>query len=146
VSPDIRLQRWFEAPPDVVFDAYTDPDAQRAIRAGGTDWVVESECDLRVGGEWIIRFGPSSAPYVERNVFHTVERPHRLVYASNTEWPDGSQVESLMEISLQWLDGRTLLTLTQRGVPSGDVERGFTEGWNEFLDGLVARIQTRPTT
>jgi hypothetical protein len=27
-----------------------------------------------------------------------------------------------------------------------DVERGFTEGWNEFLDGLVARIQTRPAT
>jgi len=113
---------------------------------GGADWVVESECDLRVGGEWIIRFGPSSAPYVERNVFHTVERPHRLVYASNTEWPDGSHVESLLEISLQWLDGRTLLTLTQQGVPSGDVERGFAEGWNEFLDGLVARIQIRPGT
>jgi uncharacterized protein YndB with AHSA1/START domain len=143
VSSDIRLQRWFEAPPDVVFDAYTDPDAQRAIRAGGTDWVVESECDLRVGGEWVIRFGPPSAPYVERNVFHTVERPHRLVYASTTEWPDGSQVDSLMEISLAWLDGRTLLTLAQRGVPSGDLERGFTEGWNEFLDGLAARIRTR---
>jgi hypothetical protein len=47
---------------------------------------------------------------------------------------------------LQWLDGRTLLTLTLRGVPSGDVERGFTEGWNEFLDGLAVRIQTRPAT
>ena len=146
MSPDIRLQRWFEAPPDVVFDAYTDPDAQRALRAGGPDWVVVSMWVLGVGGVWIIRFGPSSAPYVERNVFHTVERPHRLVYASTTEWPDGSHVESLMEISLQWLDGRTLLTLTQRGVPSGDLERGFTEGWNEFLDGLVARIQTRPAT
>jgi uncharacterized protein YndB with AHSA1/START domain len=144
VSPEIRLQRWFEAPPEVVFDAWTDPDAQRALRAGGPDWVVESECDLHVGGEWIIRFGPPSAPYVERNVFHIVERPHRLVYASTNEWPDGSHFEVLMEISLQWLDGRTLLTLTQRGVPSGDVERGFTEGWNAFLDGLVARIQTRP--
>jgi hypothetical protein len=51
-----------------------------------------------------------------------------------------------MEISLQWLDGRTLLTLTQRGVPSGDLERGFTEGWNEFLDGLVVRLQTPPAT
>ena len=131
MSPDIRLQRWFEALPDVVFDAYTDPDAQRAIRAGGPDWVVESKCDLRVGGEWVIRFGPSSAPYVERNVFHTVERPHRLVYASTTEWPDGSHIESLMEIDLRWLDGRTLLTLTQREVPSGDLERGFTDGWNE---------------
>ena len=52
MSPDIQLQRWFDAPPEVVFDAYTE-------------------------------------------------------------------------------------------APSGDVERGFTEGWNEFLDGLVARIQTR---
>jgi hypothetical protein len=31
-------------------------------------------------------------------------------------------------------------------VPSGDRERGFTEVWNEFLDGLVARIQARPAT
>jgi hypothetical protein len=31
-------------------------------------------------------------------------------------------------------------------VPSGDVERGFTEGWNEFLDRLVTRIQTWPAT
>jgi len=69
-----------------------------------------------------------------------------IATATATEWPDGSHVESLMEISLQWLDGRTLLTFTQRGVPSGDVERGFTEGWNEVLDGLVARIQTRPAT
>jgi hypothetical protein len=36
--------------------------------------------------------------------------------------------------------------MTTGGVPPGDVERGFTEGWNEFLDGLVARIQTRPAT
>jgi hypothetical protein len=47
-----------------------------------------------------------------------------------------------MEISLQWLDGRTLLTLT----PSGDIERGYIDGWNEFLDGFVARIQTRSAT
>ena len=53
---------------------------------------------------------------------------------------------SLMEISLEWRDGRTLLTLTQRGLPSGDLERGFTEGWNEFLDGFVARIQAPPAT
>ena len=62
MSADIRIQRWFEAPLEVVFDAYTDPEAQRALRAGGPDTIVESECDLRVGGEWVIRFGPSSAP------------------------------------------------------------------------------------
>jgi uncharacterized protein YndB with AHSA1/START domain len=85
-------------------------------------------------------------PGVERNVFNAVDRPRRLVYASTTEWPDGSRIESLMEISLEWLDGRTLLTLTQRGLPSGDFERRFTQGWNAFLDGFVARIQARSAT
>jgi hypothetical protein len=51
-----------------------------------------------------------------------------------------------MEISLQWLDGQTLLTLTQRGRPSGDIERGHIDRWNEFLDLFVARIQTRSAT
>jgi uncharacterized protein YndB with AHSA1/START domain len=67
--------------------------------------------------------------------FHAVERPHRLVCASTTEWPGGSRVESLTEISLRWLDGRTLLTLMQTRLPSGDVEREFTEGWNESWTG-----------
>jgi dihydrofolate reductase/uncharacterized protein YndB with AHSA1/START domain len=146
VSPDIRLERWFDARPEVVFDAYTDPDAQRDLRAGGPDWIVETECDLRVGGNWIIRFGPPSTVSVERNVFHVVDRPHRLVYASTTEWPDGTRIESLIEIGLQWLDGRTLLTFTLRGVPPGDLERRFAEGWKEFLDGFVARIRTRPAS
>jgi Activator of Hsp90 ATPase homolog 1-like protein len=51
-----------------------------------------------------------------------------------------------MEISMQWLDGRTLLTVTQRGLPSGDIEQGYIDGWNEFLDGFVATIQTRSAT
>jgi hypothetical protein len=51
MSPDIRLQRWFEAPPEVVFDAYTDPDAQRALRAGGPpDWVVDQPEPLSTKG------------------------------------------------------------------------------------------------
>jgi hypothetical protein len=80
------------------------------------------------GGVWSTARTERSEPAARHSPSHTVDRPQRLVYASTTEWPDGSNVESLMEISLQWLDGRTLLTLTQRGVPSGDLERGFTEG------------------
>ena len=141
MSPDIRLQRWFGAP-DVVFDAYTDPDAQRAIRAGA-DWVVESGCDLRVGGEWIIRFGPSSAPYIERNTCRGEATPPRLrVEHRVAGWIARRIADGDHPSMAGWTDA---LTLTQRG-SSGDAERGPTEGWNEFLDGLVARIQTRPAT
>ena len=29
MSHDLRVERWFDATPGEVFDAYTDPDAQR---------------------------------------------------------------------------------------------------------------------
>jgi AraC-like DNA-binding protein len=44
-----------------------------------------------------------------------------------TGWPDGSHVESLMEISLQWLDGRDAPHAHATRAPSVDVERGFTK-------------------
>jgi uncharacterized protein YndB with AHSA1/START domain len=59
MSHDLRLERTFDARAEVVFDAFLDPGAQRALLADGPDWIVESEIDLRVGGTWTLAFGPS---------------------------------------------------------------------------------------
>jgi uncharacterized protein YndB with AHSA1/START domain len=61
MSHDLRLERVYDAAPEVVFDAFTDPDAQKELYADAPDWVVESEIDLRVGGRWTIVFGPRTA-------------------------------------------------------------------------------------
>jgi uncharacterized protein YndB with AHSA1/START domain len=58
VSHDLRQERLYDAAPEVVFDAFTDPDAQKELYADAPDWIVEAECDLRVGGRWTIAFGP----------------------------------------------------------------------------------------
>src|SRR6266508_4181320 len=69
VSHDLRVEHWFNAPPEEVFDAYTDPDAQREWYEDQPGWIVEAECDLRVGGRWTVAFGPpGSEPYRETNV------------------------------------------------------------------------------
>ena len=55
MSLDLRFERLIAAPPKRVFDAFTDPAGQREFY--GTDapgWVVDSRCDLRVGGVWAI--------------------------------------------------------------------------------------------
>ena len=51
MSDDLRLERVYDAAPEIVFDAFTDPDAQKELYADGPEWVVESACDLRVGCE-----------------------------------------------------------------------------------------------
>ncbi len=102
MTHDLRVERVFDAAPEVGFDAFTDPDAQRELYADAPDWIVEAECDLRVGGRWSIAFGPSgSAPARETNVFQVVDRPRRLVYTSTMTMPDGSSLDTDMQVTFE---------------------------------------------
>jgi uncharacterized protein YndB with AHSA1/START domain len=144
VSSELRLERVYEAAPEVVFDAFTDPDAQRELYADAPDWVVEADCDLRVGGRWTIAFGPpGSAPARETNVFQVVDRPRRLVYASTMTMPDGTALDTAMEVSFDEEDGRTRVTIVQRGFPTPGLRDEFAGGWSGILDGLGGVVATR---
>src|SRR5690242_18227772 len=100
LSHDLRLERVYDAPPEGVFDAFTDPAAQWEMYADAPDWIVRSECDLRAGGRWTITFGPPGrTPARETCVFEVVDRPRRLVYSSIMTLPDGSSLETGMEVT-----------------------------------------------
>jgi uncharacterized protein YndB with AHSA1/START domain len=141
---DLRLERVYAADPETVFDAFTDPDAQKELYADAPDWIVDAECDLRVGGRWSIAFGPpGSAPARETNVFQVVDRPRRLVYASTMTMPDGSTVDTGMEVVFQPEDGGTRLMITQRGFPTPRLRDEFAGGWASILDGLGRVVAAR---
>jgi uncharacterized protein YndB with AHSA1/START domain len=92
MSLDVDGARLIDATPEQVFDAFTDPAGQAAFY-GQDDlgWIVRSQCDLRVGGVWIVEFGPSRRElYRHRHVFEVIERPHRLLLASTETRVDGS--------------------------------------------------------
>ena len=80
MSCDLRFERLIAARPEQVFDAFTRPEGQREFYArDAPGWVVESRCDLRVGGVWSIAFGPSPHElYHHRHVFEEIDRPHRI--------------------------------------------------------------------
>jgi uncharacterized protein YndB with AHSA1/START domain len=138
LTHDLRLERVYEAPPEVVFDAFTDPDAQKELYADAPDWVVQAECDLRVGGRWTITFGPpDGTPARETNVFQVVDRPRRLVYASTMAMPDGSSIDTGMEVTFEEEDGRTRLTIVQSGFPAPGRRDEFAGGWSSILDRLL---------
>jgi len=146
VRHDLKLGRLFDAAPEVVFDAFTDPAAQRQLYADAPDWVVEAACDLRVGGRWTIAFGPpGSTPARETNMFEVVDRPRRLVYSSTMTMPDGSSVDTGMEVTFVEEDGRTRLTIVQSGFPTAEVRDEFAGGWPSILDGLGRVVAARVT-
>ena len=146
MSLDLRLERVYDATPEVVFDAFTDPNAQKELYADAPDWIVESECDLRVGGRWTIAFGPpGSEPARETNVFLVVERPRRLVYTSSMRLPDGSIVDTAMQVTFEEDDGGTRVTIVQSGFPDAARRDEFGGGWAMILDELGRVVTARVT-
>ena len=138
MSQDLRLERVYDAAPEVVFDAFTDPAAQKELYADAPDWVVESAVDLRTGGRWTIEFGPPGGPAaLETSVFQVVDRPRRLVYTATMRMPDGTSFDTDVEVRFEEEQpGRTRLTILQTGFPTRQLRDEIAGGWPSILDGL----------
>lgn len=119
MSDDVTYAREIDAIPEKVFDAFTQPDGQRAFYEWDQPgWIVKSECELRVGGIWAIDFGPSrDEVYRHEHVFRVIERPHRVLVETTETRGDGSIIEFEMEWLFERRDSKTLMTMIQRGLP-----------------------------
>ena len=144
MSDDLRVERLLDSTPEVAFDAFVDPDAQHELYADSPDWIVESECELRVGGRWTITFGaPGKEPARETNVFEQVERPRRLVFRSTMAMPDGSNIYTHVQVSFEPENGKTRIRIVQRGFPSPELRDSFESGWRSILEGLAHGVGAR---
>jgi glutathione S-transferase len=146
---ELQFERVIEAGREVVFDMFTQPDGQLAFYRGPEPaWIVRSHCDLRVGGEWHVEFGPSEDRlYRHRHVFEVIDRPRRLQMTTTETRLDGSSFETEMEFVFEDVSGgRTRMTLRHSGFPTQELRdehgRGLPKAFGEF--GLVVR--TRPPT
>jgi uncharacterized protein YndB with AHSA1/START domain len=144
VSHDLTVERLLDSTPEVAFDAFVDPNAQHELYADAPDWIVESQCDLRVGGRWTITFGaPGNEPARETNVFEEVERPRRLVFTSTMRMPDGSNIHTHVRVTFDPENGKTRIRIVQRGFPSRELRHSFESGWASILEGLARIIDAR---
>jgi uncharacterized protein YndB with AHSA1/START domain len=145
VTHDLRVERVYDAAPEVVFDTFTDPEAQQEMYADEPDWIVWSECDLRVGGRWTIEFGPPAGQLSrETCVFEVVERPRLLVFRSTMSMPDGSSLATRTHVTFAGTaSGQTLLTVVQTGFRAAGLRDGFAEGWGGILAGLSRVVAAR---
>jgi uncharacterized protein YndB with AHSA1/START domain len=144
---DAEFARLIDATPEEVFDAFTDPEGQEAFY-GQDDpgWIVRSQCDLRVGGVWTVAFGPSPRElYRHRHVFEVIERPRRLLLASTETRLDGSSFHTQLELTFEARDGKTLMTMSQRGFPTAELRDEHERGVPDALARLDRLIQQTGT-
>jgi uncharacterized protein YndB with AHSA1/START domain/catechol 2,3-dioxygenase-like lactoylglutathione lyase family enzyme len=142
---DIRLERVVNATPDAAFKHWVDAEARRRWYAPDDSWTVEAaETDLRVGGAWRVRFGPTpDEMYVEQGVFEDIDPPHRVVYTTVYEFPDGRpSFRTRVTVTFEPRGDRTLLTVLDTGYPSEEQRRAYEAGWPDFLDAFERTLAT----
>jgi uncharacterized protein YndB with AHSA1/START domain len=144
MSEDVMSARVIDSPRETVFDTFTAPDGQEAFY-GEPGWMVESECDLRVGGAWTVTFGPSPDElYRHDHVFRVIDRPGRLVVDTIESRPDGSSLEFEMEFIFEARAGKTLMTMIQRGLPTIELRDEHRAGAPPALARLELAIGKSP--
>jgi len=144
MSHDLRIERLIDGTPDEVFDAFVDPDAMHEWYRDNPGWNVEvRSCDVRVGGTTIVAFGPDDKRYVEEMTYSEVARPSRLVYAERFVNPDGSAFDTLITLTLEAQNGKTLLTIVQTGFPDAGERDAHQGGWPGFIDRLERVVAAR---
>lgn len=144
---EIILTRIFNAPRDLVFKVWTEPQhiAQWWGPKGFTTKVTEM--DLRPGGKWrYVMIGPDGAEYPAKGVFREVISLEQIVATDEfdqgfdqvikADLPQGMVTSAIFED----LDGKTKLTLRILH-PSAEDRRkheamGVVAGWNSSFDCL----------
>ena len=141
----LRIERLIDAPPDVVFRAWTTPEAMEQWYLDGDDFVTRVVVlDLRVGGRYQIEFGPKGEPpYVETGTYLEIDPPLRLVMNETLEGVETPWSNTRVTVVLDEEDGKTRLVLVHEHIPSQQHRDNAGSGWPGFLDRIERYVARR---
>lgn len=136
---EIVMTRVFDAPRDMVFDAFSKPELLKRW-FGPRGWSLSTcEIDLRVGGgfRFILR-GPNGEEMGMRGVYKEIVRPERSVHMESfDDYPGESQVTA----EFVEKDGKTTMTATvlypSKEVRDIVIQTGMEHGAAESYDKLA---------
>jgi len=145
--PQIIIEREFDAPRDLVFRAYTDPELV-VQWLGPRDLTMKiEEYDVRDGGKWrYISTDADGNEYGFHGVFHGTPSPESTVQTFEFEGMPGHV--AMDTLTLVERDGRTLVRTVSSfqsvedrdGMVAGGMERGVRDS-DERMGELLAKLQ-----
>jgi uncharacterized protein YndB with AHSA1/START domain len=144
---EVTLTRVFDAPPQLVWKAWTEPRhmAQWWGPKGFTNPVCE--LDLRESGAIRIHMrGPNGAVYPMTGNFEEIVPLKRLVFTTVARDLDGNPLlEGKTTVTFEDVGGKTKLTIHSRAVGIAPVApqmlAGMEMGWTQSLDKLAELVE-----
>jgi uncharacterized protein YndB with AHSA1/START domain len=142
---EIVLSRVFDAPRELVFEAWTDPEGL-AQWFGPKGFVTKThEIDVRVGGLWRFEMrAPNGTCFPNRIEYLEIKKPERLLMDHGSDVDDDPHRFRVTITFDAQSDGKTVVTMRQlhpnkaqrdAGIGFGAVELGY-----QTLDKLAAKL------
>ncbi|TMB96599.1 MAG: SRPBCC domain-containing protein [Chloroflexi bacterium] len=147
------IERVFEAPRELVWKAWTEPE--RMMRWWGPEGFTCPVCeiDFRVGGKWLnCMRSPEGQEFWSTGVYREIVPRQRIVTTDSFADEKGNVVpashygmtaeiamEMLITVTFEESDSKTRLTLRHEGLPAAERE-GAQAGWGTSLDKLAAYL------
>ena len=142
----LAIERIFDAPPSLVFKAWTDP--QHLVHWYGPRGFTLPSCnlDLRPGGAWrSCMLSPEGREHWVRGVFREIVEPERLVFTWAHENEDGAPGhETLVTVTFADLGDKTELTLHQAIFESNAARHAHERGWTSCLERFARYLANSP--
>ena len=143
----LQLTRVFDAPREVVYRAWTDPNQfKQWFGAAACDGAtLESvKVDARVGGKYRLQMRmPDGEYFTSVGVYREVAAPERLVFTwqfekdgSGTEYGEVEPPEMVVTVDFKARGQQPQLTLTHEKFASVESRDRHEEGWNRCLGSL----------
>jgi uncharacterized protein YndB with AHSA1/START domain len=138
----ILIVREFDAPKELVYEAWTTPELVERWWSGERGKVTLVEIDLRVGGRWRYVMEANGGMEVGfHGEYRKIVPNERLVSTEAFEGiPDADEHASLNTLTLTEVDGRTTLTvLVEHPTKEGrdmHIESGMEGGMQEAMDRI----------
>ncbi len=140
------IERTYDAPRAMVFDAWSKPALREKWFAGGGQWtVLIREQDFRVGGQERVRGQWENSTSDFRSVFHDIVPNERIIFVYDMYVDDRMISVSTGTVELFDAGSGTRMRYTEQGVFIDYDDKGSREhGTNFLLDRLGAFLDGRP--
>ncbi len=142
IAPSLVLSRIYDAPPERLYAAWTNPKAAANFMGPDKVKATEIEMDVRVGGNHsLVMVLEDGSRMPARGVYREVQPPKRLSMTWIWEEDDKSEEqETLLTLEFRERGKQTELILTHENLKSIESRDNHEEGWTAILDQLTTSL------
>jgi uncharacterized protein YndB with AHSA1/START domain len=133
-KPSLTIKRRFNAPPEKVYAAWTQPEKLAHWMGPVGTKTVQAECDLRVGGRYAIKMVMANDEHDVSGVYREIVPNEKLSFT--WAWKTTPERESLVTVTFKADGGGTIMTLLHEQFFDEEARDRHRSGWTGTMDKL----------